>query len=310
MNLVISNFYYEILSVGLVSTLLLLLYILYVRIPVDTAYLRTGVGKPKVLLNGGFVIPFLHTLTSVNLQTYSLELDLQAEHSLVSKDLLRVDVLLVFSVRVAARPDSIQLAARVLGDEVNLHRGTLQSLLEAEGASVLRGTVALMSLKSLHQQRHEFTETVNRRLNLQLQRYGFEVVSTALVKMEQTAHIHYDPKQVLDAQGLLLLEKAQFEYGKQRQVQRWAAELSARRHEFESAIQRMAWERDEFSARLQHIRFKAEADAKAEQELDEIHLAKELAFEMAQRDVQMMRLQTEHELAAAQNIVPLKLVSA
>lgn len=308
---IISDFFYEILSVGLTSTLLLLLYVLYVRIPVDTAYLRTGLGKSKVLLGGGgFVIPFLHTLTSVNLQTYSLELDLHGGNSLISKDLLRVDVLLVFSIRVAARSDSIQTAARVLGEEVNLQRGTLQALLEAEGTSVLRGAAALMTLNSLHQQRHDFTETVNRRLHLQLQKYGVEVVSTALVKVEQTAKVHYDPKQVLDAQGLLLLEKAQFEYDKQRQVQRWAAELSARRHDFHSALQRMAWERDEFTARLQHIRFKAEANAKAEQELDEIHLAKELAFEIAQRDVQLIRLQTEQELMAVQNIVPLKLVSA
>ncbi len=308
--MLISNFYYEFLLLGLVSTLLLLLYVLYVRIPVDAAYLRTGLGKPKVLLgSGGFVIPFLHTLTPVSLQTYSLELHLQGANSLITKDLLRVDALIVFSVRVAAQPNSIQMAARVLG-EVNLQRGTIQSLLEAEGTAVLRGTAAVMSFNTVHQQRHDFTETVNRRLNLQLQKYGLEVVSTALMKVEQTPKDYYDPQQVLDAQGLMLLEKAQFAYAKQRQIQRWNAESSARRHDFETAVQRMVWERDEFTARLQHIRFKAEADAKAEQELDEIHLAKELAFEMAHRDVQLIRLQTEQELMTAQTVVPLKLVSA
>ena len=306
----ISNFYYEFLLLGLVSTLLLLLYVLYVRVPVDAAYLRTGLGKPKVLLGrGGFVLPFLHTLTPVNLQTYSLELCLQGANSLISKDLLRVDVLMVFSVRVAAQVNSIQLAARVLG-EINLQRDTIKSLLEAEGTAVLRGTAAMMSFNTVHQQRHDFTETVNRRLNLQLRKYGLEVVSTALMKVEQTPKSYYDPQQVLDAQGLMLLEKAQFAYAKQRQVQRWDAELSARRHDFHSAVQRMVWERDEFSARLQHIRFKAEADAKAEQELEEIQLAKDMALEMVQRDVQLMRIQTEQELAAAQTVIPLKLVSA
>lgn len=306
----ISNFYYEFLLLGLVSTLLLLLYVLYVRVPVDAAYLRTGLGKPKVLLGrGGFVFPFLHTLTPVNLQTYSLELCLQGANSLISKDLLRVDVLMVFSVRVAAQVNSVQLAARVLG-EINLQRDTIKSLLEAEGTAVLRGTAAMMSFNTVHQQRHDFTETVNRRLNLQLRKYGLEVVSTALMKVEQTPKSYYDPQQVLDAQGLMLLEKAQFAYAKQRQVQRWDAELSARRHDFHSAVQRMVWERDEFSARLQHIRFKAEADAKAEQELEEIQLAKDMALEMVQRDVQLMRIQTEQELAAAQTVIPLKLVSA
>ena len=306
----ISNFYYEFLLLGLVSTLLLLLYVLYVRVPVDAAYLRTGLGKPKVLLGrGGFVLPFLHTLTPVNLQTYSLELCLQGANSLISKDLLRVDVLMVFSVRVAAQVNSVQLAARVLG-EINLQRDTIKSLLEAEGTAVLRGTAAMMSFNTVHQQRHDFTETVNRRLNLQLRKYGLEVVSTALMKVEQTPKSYYDPQQVLDAQGLMLLEKAQFAYAKQRQVQRWDAELSARRHDFHSAVQRMVWERDEFSARLQHIRFKAEADAKAEQELEEIQLAKDMALEMVQRDVQLMRIQTEQELAAAQTVIPLKLVSA
>lgn len=308
--MLINNFYYEFLLLGLVSAFLLLLYVLYVRVPVDAAYLRTGLGKPKVLLgSGGFVIPFLHTLTPVNLQTYSLELDLQGENSLITKDLLRVDVLMVVSIRVAAQPNSIQIAARVLG-EVNLQRGTITSLLEAEGTALLRSTAALMPFNTVHQQRHDFTETVNRRLNLQLQKYGLEVVSTALMKVAQTPKDYYDPRQVLDIQGLMLLEKAQFTYAKQRQIQRWNAESSARRHDFETAVQRMVWERDEFIARLQHIRFKAEADAKAEQELDEINLAKELAFEMAQRDVQLIRLQTEQELKATQEIVPLKLVSA
>jgi uncharacterized membrane protein YqiK len=197
----------------------------------------------------------------------------------------------------------------VLG-EINLQRDTIKSLLEAEGTAVLRGTAAMMSFNTVHQQRHDFTETVNRRLNLQLRKYGLEVVSTALMKVEQTPKSYYDPQQVLDAQGLMLLEKAQFAYAKQRQVQRWDAELSARRHDFHSAVQRMVWERDEFSARLQHIRFKAEADAKAEQELEEIQLAKDMALEMVQRDVQLMRIQTEQELAAAQTVIPLKLVSA
>ena len=74
-----------------------------------------------------------------------------------------------------------------------------------------------------------------------------------------------------------------------------------RRTDFESALQCMEWERGEFVARLQHVRFKAEADAKAEQELEEIYVAKVLASEMIQRDVTLTRLQTQQELAAARS---------
>ena len=50
-TMLISNFYYEFLLLGLVSTLLLLLYVLYVRIPVDAAYLRTGLSLSNKLCN-------------------------------------------------------------------------------------------------------------------------------------------------------------------------------------------------------------------------------------------------------------------
>ncbi len=305
-----ATFYYESLLIGLVIVLLTLVYLLYYRVPADQACLRVGLGKPKVLMQkGSFVIPFLHTLTPVSLHTFSLELVLQGQKSLFTKDPIRVDVHLVCSVRVAARPDCVLTAVHTWGGS-DQQWEMLKPLLLSEATSVLSMIITLMPLENLHLYRTDVLETIQRRLNLQWQKYGLELVSASLVNLTQTDKSYYDPTQVMDNKALLLLEKRQIDLEKQRQVQHWEAKAAFRRREFEAAVQHMMWERDEFTARLHHIRFKAEADAKAEQEIEEIQLAKALALEMVQRDVQLMRIQTEQELAAAQNIAQLKLVSA
>lgn len=255
----ISNYSYEILFLGLVSVLLLLAYTLYFRPPAGVAYLRTGLGAPKVLLEkGGLVIPLVHSLTPVRLQTYSQELALQDSRSLLTKECLRVDMRLLFNVRVSARHEGILTFVRMTGGG-ELQAETLASLLAAEASSVLQTTVAILTLESLHQHRHDFIETVNRRLGLQLQKFGLEMVSTALISLRQTDKVWYDPAQVMDAKGLLLLEKTQLEQGKQRHMQQLAADAAFRRRDLEAALERMACEREALSARLQQFRFKAEA---------------------------------------------------
>ena len=205
----ISQYYYELVSVGFVSILITLGYLLYLCVPAGQAFVRTGLGSAKVRFDGGmFVLPVLHKITLVDLQTYTVNVALAGKQSLMTHDYIRVDVTLVMVVRVAARADSVLVAMRALNGTA-LREGRLRVILEAEGIAVLRTIAATMSLETLHQRRYEFSDAVTKRLGLQLQQYGLELVMVSLTELEQSAKAFYDSAHILDAKGLAALERWQ-----------------------------------------------------------------------------------------------------
>src|SRR5215470_9036373 len=90
---------------------------LYRRDEKDRAYVRTGPGGQKVILDGGSVIiPVFHSIDWVNLQTLRLDVRREAAEAMISKDRMRVDIGVEFYVRVKPDAASIALAAQTLGD--------------------------------------------------------------------------------------------------------------------------------------------------------------------------------------------------
>lgn len=291
------DFYYEILFLGLALVVLLLLHLLYFRPPVGTAYVRTGWGGETVLEHtGAFVIPLLHRLTQLDRQTRSLALVLEKADALRTYDFLKVDMTLVASVRIALDAQALRQARS------GLWQGHWQDVAlwwETGFRGDLAAKIATLSLEQAHQYREHLLEQLTPAVAAGFARFGVELVSLSLPRFEETEAEHYDTANWMDAKGLALRERLRLDFNKQRYLQRRESELAFRRSDFEASLQQMAWERDEFVARLRHIRFKAEADAKAEQELEEIQMAKDLALEMIQRDATLIRLQTEQEIHAA-----------
>ena len=292
--IIISEFYYEVILLSLVSVLLLLLHTLYFRPPVGSVYLRTGFGRQRILQQqGGFVLPFLHSLTVLDTQTHSLTLVFEKETSLRTQDLLRVDLTVVASVRLRMNSDDVWCTNTAL---VQGNWQTIEHWWETVGKGQVATLIAGCALEHLHQQRQAVLDTLRETLSGALLNDGVELVALSFPVFAETHEQFYDTNNWMDAKGLALLERQRLVYRKQRHLQQCENELTHRRSAFQAAMQQMEWERKEFLARLQHIRFKAEADAKAEQALEEIQLAKELALEMMQRDVALTRLQTEQEL--------------
>jgi uncharacterized membrane protein YqiK len=88
-----------------------LLHWLYLRGSKERAFVRTGLGGQKVVLDGGaFVLPIVHDVIPVNMNTLRLEVSRGREKALITKDRMRVDVIAEFYVRVAAKPDSVAAA--------------------------------------------------------------------------------------------------------------------------------------------------------------------------------------------------------
>ena len=84
---------------------------LYRRSTRDEAYVRTGLGGQKVVLDGGsLVLPVFHSTAAVNLKTLRLEVARGGPDSLITKDRMRVDIGAEFYLRVKPDTSSIALA--------------------------------------------------------------------------------------------------------------------------------------------------------------------------------------------------------
>src|SRR5258706_817763 len=93
-----------------------LLHWLYRRSSKETSFVRTGLGGQKVVVNGGaFVLPIVHEVTPVNMNTLRLEVRRGRDSALITKDRMRVDVVAEFYVRAQAQPAAIAAAAQTLG---------------------------------------------------------------------------------------------------------------------------------------------------------------------------------------------------
>src|SRR5947209_18656975 len=93
-----------------------LLHWLYLRSSKERSFVRTGLGGQKVVLDGGaFVLPIVHDVIPVNMNTLRLEVSRGRDKALITRDRMRVDVISEFYVRVQAMAEAIANAAQTLG---------------------------------------------------------------------------------------------------------------------------------------------------------------------------------------------------
>src|SRR2546422_9945194 len=89
---------------------------LYLRSSKERAFVRTGLGGQKVVMNGGaFVLPIVHEVVPVNMNTLRLEVSRGRDKALITKDRLRVDVVSALYLPVQAGPAARASAAHPPG---------------------------------------------------------------------------------------------------------------------------------------------------------------------------------------------------
>jgi flotillin len=180
---------------------------LYRRSTRDEAYVRTGLGGQKVVLDGGSVVlPVFHSIATVNLKTLRLEVTRGGPDSLITKDRMRVDIGAEFYVRVKPDMSSIALAAQTLGNRTN-DAAELRELIEAKFVDGLRSVAATMNLEELQEQRAVFVKSVQDAVSADIQNNGLELESVSLTKLDQSDIKHFNPTNFFDAHGLTTLTK-------------------------------------------------------------------------------------------------------
>jgi uncharacterized membrane protein YqiK len=173
----------------------------------ERAFIRTGMGSEKVVLNGGaFVLPRLHTATYVNMKTLPLSVERSKHDALVAGDKMRVDVKVDFFVRVKADAASISTAATTLGAMTN-DPVKLKAQVEAKFVAALRAVAGTMSMHELHEKRAEFTQAVKNSVKEDLLTNGLELESVSLTSLNQTEAQYFDANNAFDAEGLAQLTR-------------------------------------------------------------------------------------------------------
>jgi len=182
-----------------------LLHWLYLRSSKERAFVRTGLGGQKVVLDGGaFVLPIVHDVIPVNMNTLRLEVARGRDKALITKDRMRVDVIAEFYVRVAAEASAVAAAAQTLGQRT-LAPDQLKELLEGKFVDALRTSAAEMTMEELHEKRGAYVKRVREAVAGDLTKNGLELEAASLTQLDQTAMEFFNPGNAFDAEGLTRL---------------------------------------------------------------------------------------------------------
>ncbi len=178
---------------------------LYRRASKEIAFVRTGVGGEKVVMNGGaLVLPVFHETMPVNMNTLVLSVVRRDTEALITLDRLRIDVKAEFYVRVKPDSEAIAMAAQTLGMRT-MQPELLKDLVEGKFVDALRSVAAGMTMNELHEQRADFVQKVQQVSSSDLAMNGLELESVSLTGLDQTSIEHFNADNAFDAEGLTKL---------------------------------------------------------------------------------------------------------
>ncbi|MBV8187586.1 MAG: flotillin family protein [Alphaproteobacteria bacterium] len=178
---------------------------LYKRASAERSFVRTGLGGQKVIMSGGAVVlPIFHEIIPINMNTLKLEVNRAHQDSLITKDRMRVDVIVAFFLRVKPTIEGVATAAQTLGQRTS-KVSELSELTEDKFVDALRSTAATMTMQELQDHREKFVQGVQNTVAEDLTKNGLELESVSLTHLNQTDKEHFNEKNAFDAEGLVKL---------------------------------------------------------------------------------------------------------
>src|SRR6476469_233672 len=260
-----------------VAIVVWLMHWLYLRSSKERAFVRTGLGGQKVVLDGGaFVLPIVHDVIPVNMNTLRLEVIRGRDKALITKDRMRVDVIAEFYVRVAAHPEAVANAAQTLGQRT-LEPEQLKELVEGKFVDALRTVAAEMTMEELHEKRGAYVKRVRETVAEDLTKNGLELESVSLTQLDQTGMEYFNPSNAFDAEGLTRLTETIEQRKKQRNDVEQDTLIAIRNKNLEAEKLSLEIDREGEYARLSQQR---------EVEIARARQRAELMTERAQREEQ------------------------
>ena len=265
---------------------------LYRRSTKEVSFVRTGFGGQKVVINGGaLVLPVIHDVIPVNMNTLRLEVRRGRESALITKNRMRVDVVADFYLRVKATPEAVADAAQTLGSRT-MQPDQLRELLEGKFVDALRAVAAEITMEQMHEKRGEYMKRVRAAVAEDLLKNGLELESVSLTNLDQTSMEFFNPSNAFDAEGLTQLTDEIERRKKIRNDIEQDTMIQIRNKNLESEKLALDIDRDSEYARLAQER---------ELEVRRAEQRAELARERAQRDreAEQARIEATREVELA-----------
>jgi uncharacterized membrane protein YqiK len=260
---------------------------LYRRSSKETSFVRTGLGGQRVVMNGGaFVLPIIHDVIPVNMNTLRLEVRRGRESALITKNRMRIDVVAEFYVRVQPLPEAIANAAQTLGQRT-MQPEALRELLEGKFVDALRSVAAEMTMDEMHEKRGEYVKRVRAAVAEDLLKNGLELETVSLTGLDQTNMEFFNPSNAFDAEGLTRLTEEIERRKKIRNDIEQDTMIQIRNKNLEAEKLSLAIDQDSEQARLLHER---------ELEMRRAVQRSELARERALREQESEQAQIESRL--------------
>ncbi|GGW68562.1 flotillin family protein [Alishewanella tabrizica] len=300
----LENFSHILIVAGAVLVALIILGMilarLYKRATKEISFVRTGFRGEKVIMNGGaIVLPVLHEIIPVNMNTLRLEVRRAAEQALITRDRMRADVTAEFYVRVKPTVDSIANAAQTLGLKT-MNPQELKELVEGKFVDALRSVAAEMAMEELHEKRVDFVQKVQHVVSEDLLKNGLELESVSLTGLDQTAFEHFNPQNAFDAEGLTKLTQAIESRRKIRNDIEQETDLAIKTKNLEAERAKLQISREEEYAKLEQEREvsirRASQMAEIAREQAEKKREAEEAQIAAQREIDLKRINSERDI--------------
>ncbi|BBE34042.1 flotillin family protein [Sphingosinicella microcystinivorans] len=284
---------------------------LYQRASKEIAFVRTGFGGEKVVINGGaLVLPVLHETMPVNMNTVRLAVERKNADALITLDRLRIDVKAEFYVRVRPDREAIAVAAQTLGMRT-MQSEHLKELVEGKFVDALRSVAAGMTMNQLHEQRSEFVQKVQQVSSADLAMNGLELESVSLTGLDQTSIEHFNANNAFDAEGLTKLteqiqlrNKARNDIEQDTRIQIETKNLDAERQSLlisrDNEFAKLEQERELEVRRAEQIAEVARRQADSEREAQEARISAKQQVDSAQ--IEADRTVEQARIAQAQSL--------
>jgi len=310
--------YWLLALVILAITLLIIIWFLqqfYAKASLESALVRTGMGGQRVIIDGGCVVlPIVHQSQRVSMQTNTVTLSRNGREAVLTSDPLRADITMKFELRVGFNMDNIAVAAQAFGNRIARGGEAFDEALAGPLANAIQTAAASRSLNNIHLERAEFTKDVTQIASEYAGRFGLELVTTALVSIDQSDLAQQDENNTFDARGMRRLAEMVAEERKARIQVETSTEVAVREHRLAQHQRQMELQRVERETEIAQqeylTKLEAEAESRASQARSEAQRASETSRIQQEQKTETIKVTSDEELRKAEMRALLELEEA
>ena len=261
-----------------IAVVVYLLHWLYRHSSKDLSFVRTGLGGENVVMGGGaLVLPIVHNITEVSMNTLRIEVRRTGDKALITANRMRVEVIVEFFVRVIPTAEAVATAARTLGNRT-MNPESLRDLVQGRFVDAMGAVAARMTMEEIHEKRGEYIRSVRELVAATMTENGLELEAASLTSVDQADMKQFNPSNAFDAEGLTRLTEEIESRKKKRNDIEQDTMIAIRKKNLESEKLALAIQQESEYARLAQERDVAmrRAQQRAEIELEQTDRSREI----------------------------------